>query len=75
MTKLQRNWAICTGCIVLMIVGLIGSYQSSTQAQNIAGTPITRQPNQPAVRSKQRHIIGDFGNGAGTANHSYRCKN
>ena len=50
MTKLQRNWAICTGCIVLMIAGLIGSYQSSTQAQNIAGTPITRQPNQAAAR-------------------------
>ena len=51
MTKLQRNWAICMGCIVLLIAGLIGSYQSSTQAQNVAGTRITGQPNQSTLRS------------------------
>lgn len=53
MTKWQRNWVICTGCIGLMIAGLIGSQQNITQAQNNIGGP--RIPVQPNANPVQRN--------------------
>ncbi|MBH56468.1 MAG: hypothetical protein CMJ82_04725 [Planctomycetaceae bacterium] len=43
MTKLQRSWVICIGCIGLMIAGFIGSQQSATHAQNPIGTRLGKQ--------------------------------
>ena len=43
MTKLQRSWIICIGCIGLMIAGFIGSQQSATHAQNPIGTRLGTQ--------------------------------
>ena len=40
MTRLQRRWAICIGCIGLMIAGIVGSQQSATHAQNSVGTRV-----------------------------------
>ena len=43
MTKLQRSWVICIGCIGLMIAGFMGSQQSATHAQNPIGTRLGTQ--------------------------------
>ena len=56
MTKLQRSWGICIGCIGLMIAGFIGSQQSATHAQNPIGTRLGTQTTGGSVHGNN-HLL------------------
>ena len=51
MSRLLRRWVICSGCIGLMIVGIVGSQQPTTHAQNPVGTRLGVQAPVQAIQS------------------------
>ncbi|MFL2866189.1 MAG: hypothetical protein ACJZ8Y_13345 [Pirellulaceae bacterium] len=65
MSRILRRWVICIGCIGLMLVGIVGSQQPATHAQNPVGTRLGAQTPGQVIQSGNYLLMSSFDAGEG----------